>query len=78
LKRGGYRYVLVDREHVDAVTPMRWEELDPALGGLSEVGPAVTIRTGGVCHKNLKGISRTGHAYADGQGAGKSCFNPTR
>jgi hypothetical protein len=27
LKRWGFRYVLVDSEHVDAVTPMRWEEL---------------------------------------------------
>lgn len=27
LKRYGYRYVLVDSEHVRAVTPMRWEEL---------------------------------------------------
>jgi len=27
LKRFGYRYVLVDSQHVDAVTPMRWEQL---------------------------------------------------
>ena len=27
LKRWGYHYVLVDSEHVQAVTPMRWEEL---------------------------------------------------
>jgi alpha-amylase/alpha-mannosidase (GH57 family) len=27
LKRLGYRYVLVDSEHVEPVTPMRWEEL---------------------------------------------------
>jgi 4-alpha-glucanotransferase len=27
LKRLGYQYVLVDSEHVAAVTPMRWEEL---------------------------------------------------
>lgn len=27
LRRFGYRYVLVDSEHVEAVTPMRWEEL---------------------------------------------------
>jgi alpha-amylase/alpha-mannosidase (GH57 family) len=27
LKRNGYRYVLVDSEHVRPVTPMRWEEL---------------------------------------------------
>lgn len=27
LRRLGYRYVLVDSEHVHAVTPMRWEEL---------------------------------------------------
>jgi 4-alpha-glucanotransferase len=27
LKRMGYRYVLVDSEHVEPVTPMRWEEL---------------------------------------------------
>jgi 4-alpha-glucanotransferase len=27
LKRCGYRYVLVDSQHVAAVTPMRWEEL---------------------------------------------------
>lgn len=27
LRRAGYRYVLVDSEHVRAVTPMRWEEL---------------------------------------------------
>ena len=27
LKRRGYHYVLVDSEHVEAVTPMRWEEL---------------------------------------------------
>jgi 4-alpha-glucanotransferase len=27
LKRRGYRYVLVDSEHVEAVTPMAWEEL---------------------------------------------------
>ena len=27
LVRLGYRYVLVDSEHVDAVTPMRWEQL---------------------------------------------------
>lgn len=27
LKRLGYRYVLVDSEHVEPVTPMRWEEI---------------------------------------------------
>ena len=27
LKRMGYQYVLVDSQHVQAVTPMRWEEL---------------------------------------------------
>ena len=27
LKRLGYRYVLVDSEHVEPVTPMRWEEM---------------------------------------------------
>jgi alpha-amylase/alpha-mannosidase (GH57 family) len=27
LKRLGYRYVLVDSEHVEPVTPMRWEEV---------------------------------------------------
>jgi 4-alpha-glucanotransferase len=27
LKRIGYRYVIVDSEHVEAVTPMRWEEV---------------------------------------------------
>jgi alpha-amylase/alpha-mannosidase (GH57 family) len=27
LRRYGYRYVLVDSEHVQAVTPMRWDEL---------------------------------------------------
>ncbi len=27
LRRAGYRYVIVDSEHVEAVTPMRWEEL---------------------------------------------------
>ncbi len=27
LKRQGYRYVLVDSEHVEAVTPMGWDEL---------------------------------------------------
>ena len=27
LKRLGYRYVLVDSEHVEALTPMRWDEL---------------------------------------------------
>ena len=27
LKRQGYRYVLVDSEHVEAVTPMSWDEL---------------------------------------------------
>jgi hypothetical protein len=27
LKRLGYRYVLVDSEHVEALSPMRWEEL---------------------------------------------------
>lgn len=27
LKRSGYRYVLVDCEHVEAVTPMNWQEL---------------------------------------------------
>jgi alpha-amylase/alpha-mannosidase (GH57 family) len=27
LKRLGYRYVLVDSEHVEAITPMSWEEL---------------------------------------------------
>jgi 4-alpha-glucanotransferase len=27
LKRMGYRYVLVDSDHVEPVTPMRWEEL---------------------------------------------------
>lgn len=27
LRRHGYRYVLVDSENVEAVTPMRWEEL---------------------------------------------------
>ena len=27
LKRLGYRYVIVDSEHVESVTPMRWEEL---------------------------------------------------
>jgi alpha-amylase/alpha-mannosidase (GH57 family) len=27
LKRFGYQYVLVDSQHVEAVTPMRWEEL---------------------------------------------------
>lgn len=27
LKRLGYRYVLVDSDHVEPVTPMRWEEL---------------------------------------------------
>jgi 4-alpha-glucanotransferase len=27
LRRLGYRYVLVDSEHVEPVTPMRWEEL---------------------------------------------------
>jgi hypothetical protein len=27
LRRHGYRYVLVDSEHVEPVTPMRWEEL---------------------------------------------------
>jgi alpha-amylase/alpha-mannosidase (GH57 family) len=27
LKRSGYRYAIVDSEHVDPVTPMRWEEL---------------------------------------------------
>jgi hypothetical protein len=27
LKRFGYRYVIVDSEHIEAVTPMRWEEM---------------------------------------------------
>ena len=27
LRRAGYRYVLVDSEHVEAVTPMTWQEL---------------------------------------------------
>jgi hypothetical protein len=27
LKRFGYRYVIVDSEHIEAVTPMRWEEI---------------------------------------------------
>jgi 4-alpha-glucanotransferase len=27
LRRSGYQYVLVDSEHVQAVTPMRWDEL---------------------------------------------------
>ena len=27
LKRQGYRYVLVDSEHVEAITPMGWDEL---------------------------------------------------
>jgi len=27
LKRLGYRYVLVDSEHIDPLTPMRWEEI---------------------------------------------------
>jgi len=27
LKRLGYRYVLVDSEHIEPVTPMRWEEI---------------------------------------------------
>ena len=27
LKRQGYRYVLVDSEHVEEVTPMGWDEL---------------------------------------------------
>ncbi|MGP6158762.1 MAG: glycoside hydrolase family 57 [Vulcanimicrobiaceae bacterium] len=27
LKRAGYRYVLVDSEHVEPITPMRWEEV---------------------------------------------------
>jgi hypothetical protein len=27
LKRRGYRYVIVDSEHIEPVTPMRWEEI---------------------------------------------------
>ena len=27
LRRGGYRYVIVDSEHVEPITPMSWDEL---------------------------------------------------
>ncbi len=46
LKRQHYRYVLVDSEHVEAVTPMRWDELRyrPHIARLGREEITVVVR----------------------------------
>lgn len=58
LKRMGYRYVLVDSNHVEAVTPMSWQELRyrPHLARYGEDEIIVVVRDRDLSDAQLSGM----------------------
>jgi hypothetical protein len=58
LRRHGYRYVIVDSEHVSALTPMRWEELRyrPHLAQFAGEQIVVAVRDRELSNAQASGI----------------------
>lgn len=58
LRRFGYRYVIVDSEHIEAVTPMRWEELRyrPHVARYGGEEIAVIVRDRDLSNAQLSGM----------------------
>jgi 4-alpha-glucanotransferase len=59
LRRHGYRYVIVDSEHVSALTPMRWEELRyrPHLAQFGGEQIVVVVRDRELSNAQASGIA---------------------
>lgn len=58
LRRAGYRYVLVDSEHVEPVTPMRWEEIRyrPHVARYGGAEITVVVRDRDLSNAQLSGM----------------------
>jgi alpha-amylase/alpha-mannosidase (GH57 family) len=77
LKRLGYRYVLVDSNHIEPVTPMRWEEIRyrPHLAGYANDEIVVIVRDRELSYAQEAGMD-TGWFMSEAHERAKHCDFP--